>query len=175
MAKRRNLMVSLTHSLTHSLTYLLLIHLLTYLLVAHPLTHLPTHLLTYLLNQVDNFMEKPAETTVSGASNQADASKQVYTINDIPNLLQGLKSSDVAVQVVSMRGFRRLLSCERNPPVQQCIDHGAVPYFVSCLQRHDCTDLQFEVIYSLTHSLTHLHTHSLTHSGCLGINQHCIN
>ena len=138
MAKRRNLMVLLV-----------------------PLIHPPTRpdLFTNLLHKVDNFMERPVEIATPGVSNPVDASKQVYTINDIPALLQGLKSNDVAVQVVSMRGFRRLLSCERNPPVQQCIDHGAVPYFVTCLQRHDCTDLQFEVLLFAQVSFPHYLIH----------------
>ena len=53
-------------------------------------------------------------------------------------------------QVSSLRGFRKLLSIEKNPPVQECIDCGAVPHFVACLQRVDSMELQFEAAWAVT-------------------------
>ena len=64
------------------------------------------------------------------------------TIDDLPRLAQGLHSPDVAVQLDSVRGFRRLLSSEKNPPVQKCIDVGAVPMIVKFLERIDAPELQ---------------------------------
>ena len=76
--------------------------------------------------------------------------KKGYTTADIPSLLTGMKSSDIAVQIDSLRGFRRLLSLEKNAPVKQCIACGAVPIFVEFLQRNDNTELQFEAAWVLT-------------------------
>jgi importin subunit alpha-6/7 len=77
-------------------------------------------------------------------------SKRVYTVADIPTLLAGLQSSEVSVQVDCVRGFRRLLSLEKHAPVKQCINCGAVPFFVQFLQRHENTELQFEAAWVLT-------------------------
>lgn len=76
--------------------------------------------------------------------------KKKYTTADIPSLLSGMKSSDIAVQIENLRGFRRLLSLEKNAPVKQCIACGAVPLFVEFLQRNDNTELQFEAAWVLT-------------------------
>jgi len=73
-----------------------------------------------------------------------------FTQADIPSLMNGLGSDDLPSQISALRGFRRLLSSERSPPVQQCIDCGAVPLFVQFLQRNDCAELQFEAAWALT-------------------------
>jgi len=73
-----------------------------------------------------------------------------FTAADFPQMLVGLKSADMAVAVTNLRGFRRLLSAEKNPPVQQCIDCGVIPLFVEMLQRHDSRELQFEAAWALT-------------------------
>ena len=72
------------------------------------------------------------------------------TLADFPQMLQNLRSEDIEIQIVSMRGFRRLLSAEKNPPVQQCIDCGVIPIFVEFLQRYDSRDLIFEASWALT-------------------------
>ena len=87
-------------------------------------------------------------SNVTGVS-QSDASKG-HSVSDIPILMQKMQTSDVAQQISALRGFRRLLSTERNPPVQQCIDCGAIPMFVSFLQRADNVELQFEAAWALT-------------------------
>ena len=73
-----------------------------------------------------------------------------YTVADIPSLVIGLRSGELSTQISSVRAFRRLLSTEHNPPIQQSIDCGAVPYFVSYLQRSECPELQFEAAWALT-------------------------
>lgn len=70
-----------------------------------------------------------------GSSTDNATSSRTYVIDDIPELMMGLSQySDLPRQITSLRGFRRLLSIEKNPPVQQCIDIGAVPIFVQLLQ-----------------------------------------
>ena len=89
------------------------------------------------------------ETTLQtlGATGGA---KRAYTAADIPELKVGLQSADITVQEESLRGFRRLLSLEKESPVRQCIDSGAVPLIVEFLLRNDSTDLQFEAAWVLT-------------------------
>ena len=86
---------------------------------------------------------------MASTGTQLQVSK-TYSCADIPSLMVGLQSADVEVQTQSLRGFRKLLSCEQNPPVQQCVDCGAVPLFVKFLQRTDCQALQFEAAWALT-------------------------
>lgn len=65
-------------------------------------------------------------------------------------LYQELIGADPVKQLAALKGFRRLLSKEKNPPVQECIDVGAIPIFVQCLQRYDSVELQFEAAWALT-------------------------
>eukprot|EP01038_Epipyxis_sp_PR26KG_P012354 gene12354-16568_t len=100
---------------------------------------------------MNNFVNS-GEIINSEVSNQASVTvdSKGYTIDNIPELMRGLVSDDINHQIHCLRGFRRLLSIEKNPPVQQCIDCGAIPYLVAFLQRHDNHELQFEAAWALT-------------------------
>lgn len=101
---------------------------------------------------VNNFTSEE-ETTVSGENGGVSQSTttRIYQVSDMPAMMEGMKNNeDVKEQIQVLKGFRRLLSIETNPPVQQCIDCGAVPYFVYFLQRADCMELQFEAAWALT-------------------------
>jgi importin subunit alpha-1 len=94
--------------------------------------------------------ESESHVIEEGSSPEESDKKRVYSAADIPSLLMGLQSSELSSQVDSLRGFRRLLSLEKNAPVKQCIACGALPLFVQFLQRSDSTELQFEAAWVLT-------------------------
>lgn len=107
---------------------------------------------------VNNFVHAP-ETASSEKSDQdnvnagpeASTGKRQFTVKDIPELMNVFQQSiDAPSQINAMRAFRRLLSVEKNPPVQECIDCGALPFFVHFLQRNDMPELQFEAAWALT-------------------------
>jgi hypothetical protein len=87
-------------------------------------------------------MMENGNSASSGAAvtNSVTASK----LEQLPVMVQGVMGNDAAVQTECTTQFRRLLSIEKNPPIQQVIDSGVVPRFVEFLQRDDNPALQFE-------------------------------
>jgi importin subunit alpha-1 len=71
-------------------------------------------------------------------------------LENLPNMVNGVMSNDAAMQTDCTTQFRRLLSIEKNPPIQQVIETGVVPRFVEFLQRDDNPALQFEAAWALT-------------------------
>jgi HEAT repeat protein len=89
-------------------------------------------------------------SSMATMGSNSDGTQRTFVLSDTPDMMRMMKSTDVNAQVAALRGFRRLLSVERDPPVQHCIDCGAVPMFVEFLQRNDSVQLQFEAAWALT-------------------------
>lgn len=49
-------------------------------------------------------------------------------------LVQQAQSAEEAVQFSAVTSVRKLLSSDRNPPIDPLIQHGILPILVNCLQ-----------------------------------------
>lgn len=58
--------------------------------------------------------------------------------------------TDPAEQLQAVQAARRLLSSDRNPPIDDLIESGILPILVACLERDDNQMLQFEAAWALT-------------------------
>jgi len=92
-------------------------------------------------------------------------------LENLPQMVQGVMGEDPAIQTECTTQFRRLLSIEKNPPIQQVIESGVVPRFVEFLQRDDNPALQFEAAWALTNiaSGTSEHTKVVMEVGAVPI------
>ncbi|VVT46564.1 uncharacterized protein SAPINGB_P001276 [Magnusiomyces paraingens] len=77
------------------------------------------------------------------------AQVQEQLAQDLPDMLAALNSNDVELQLEATKKFRKLLSKERNPPISQVIDAGAIPKFVEFLSSTHSL-LQFEAAWAIT-------------------------
>lgn len=121
-----------------------------------------------LMNAGDNtYADLDQGMIASTARAAVNASK----LEQLPAMVQGVMGNDPAVQTECTTQFRRLLSIEKNPPIQQVIDAQVVPRFVEFLQRDDNPALQFEAAWALTNiaSGTSEHTKVVMEVGAVPI------
>ncbi|XP_058212585.1 importin subunit alpha-2 [Rhododendron vialii] len=71
-------------------------------------------------------------------------------LESLPAMVAGVWSSDNNLQLEATTQFRKLLSIERSPPIEEVIQSGVVPRFVEFLVREDFPPLQFEAAWALT-------------------------
>lgn len=92
-------------------------------------------------------------------------------LKQLPALVDGVNSNVSAKQLEAVMQFRKLLSIERSPPIQQVIDCGVVPRLVYFLTCHNDHNLQFESAWALTNiaSGTTQHTKTVIDHGAVRI------
>ena len=68
----------------------------------------------------------------------------------LDTIVQKARSSDPATQLAAVQAARKLLSSDRNPPIDALINSGILPVLVNCLAVNDNPSLQFEAAWALT-------------------------
>ncbi|XP_052242720.1 importin subunit alpha-1-like [Dreissena polymorpha] len=81
-----------------------------------------------------------------------DASNRQNAIPDmsIQEMIAGINGIDSDMQMRATRAVRKLLSKERNPPIDDIIQSGVIPRLVEFLAYSDKAELQFEASWALT-------------------------
>ncbi|KAK9382437.1 armadillo-type protein [Kockiozyma suomiensis] len=91
--------------------------------------------------------QNPIETIQSESEDESTAETQLN--EDLPEMIQGVFSDNIDAQIQSTIKFRKLLSKERNPPIEKVIECGVVSRFVEFL-RSPHSIIQFEAAWALT-------------------------
>lgn len=56
---------------------------------------------------------------------------------DLMTLVQNAQSPDPNIKLAAVQKARKMLSSDRNPPIDSLIESGILPILVQCLQCHD--------------------------------------
>ncbi|GAA6095373.1 importin subunit alpha-4 [Tachysurus ichikawai] len=89
----------------------------------------------------------PQDESLEDSDVDADFKGQNVTLDAI---LQNATSDNAVVQLSAVQAARKLLSSDRNPPIDDLIKSGILPILVKCLERDDNPSLQFEAAWALT-------------------------
>ena len=95
--------------------------------------------------------------------------KAHYTLEDLPGLLEAMKSPVDENHLLAAQGFRKILSLEHSPPIQELIDAGILSYLIEWIQKFDFPQLQYESAWAITNiaSGTHQHCQVIVEKGCV--------
>lgn len=113
----------------------------------------------------DEMHQDTSNITDPFAFNQ-QSTPQSIPLSMLPVFHQLVLSADPSHVFHGVLMIRKLLSVESNPPIDEVISTGVVPYFVGFMDRTDFPELQFEAAWALTNiaSGTRDHTHIIIKS-----------
>lgn len=88
---------------------------------------------------------------VPNADSVTDEEDQLSSAINLKKLAEAAAdSSNADKQLAAVQAARKLLSSDKNPPINDLINSDILPILVDCLKRHDQTMLQFEAAWALT-------------------------
>ncbi|XP_015732387.1 importin subunit alpha-8 [Coturnix japonica] len=87
----------------------------------------------------------------------------------LEEIVEAVNGSDTSLQLRATQAARRILSTQKDPPLNQIVDLGIIPRLVEFLSRSDNAALQFEAAWALTNiaSGTSEHTRAVVEGGAI--------
>jgi len=105
-----------------------------------------------MLSKRRNVQVDPDDTDGEPSSPLQDLANRApaIAVMSMDEIKAGVASNDANLQFAAVQSARKILSRERNPPIEALIATGTIPRFVEFLGRADSPKLQFESAWALT-------------------------
>ncbi len=98
----------------------------------------------------DDTLQKRRNVPQAADSTDEDDLRDNLTTASLETIVEKARSSEPATQLAAVQAARKLLSSDRNPPIDALINSGILPVLVHCLECADNPSLQFEAAWALT-------------------------
>ncbi|KAM6424242.1 importin subunit alpha-8 isoform 1-T2 [Liasis olivaceus] len=88
--------------------------------------------------------------SAEGSLSPEKEEKNMVAQLSLTEIVEVIQSEDPFLQLKAAQAVRKLLSKQKNPPINQVIESGVIPKLVEFLYHHDAPNLQFEAAWALT-------------------------
>lgn len=101
-------------------------------------------------NKREETLQKRRNVPISDSTDEEEI-ERTLAATDLKKLVLNAAGGDSPeVQLAAVQQCRKLLSSDKNPPIDELIATGILPVLVGCLSRADRPTLQFEAAWALT-------------------------
>lgn len=122
-------------------------------------------------NKRDETLQKRRNVPFNYSTDEEEIDRTLMSV-DLKELVMNAANADNPdVQLAAVQQCRKLLSSDKNPPIDDLIATGILPILVQCLSRADNPTLQFETAWALTNiaSGTSTQTNKVVHAGAVPV------
>ncbi|XP_015789615.1 importin subunit alpha-3 [Tetranychus urticae] len=121
-------------------------------------------------NKREESILKRRNVPITDASLDADDEQWRSSFNSLQEIVLSAASAEPDTRLNAVRAARKLLSSDKNPPIDELIKSGILPILVECLKQQE-SSLQFEAAWALTNiaSGTSEQTLAVVQSGAVPI------
>lgn len=120
-------------------------------------------------NKREETLQKRRNVPMVDSTDEDDIEKTLSSISLEQLVLQASCTDNPPLQLSAVQAARKLLSSDRNPPIDSLIQSGVLPALVECLKQQEDPALQFEAAWALTNiaSGTSAQTNKVVEAGAV--------
>ncbi|XP_018336568.1 importin subunit alpha-3 [Agrilus planipennis] len=120
-------------------------------------------------NKREETLQKRRNVPITDSTDEDEVDRSFSNINLVQLVQQAAQTTNPASQLVAVQTARKLLSSDRNPPIDALIASGILPILINCLECYDSPSLQFEAAWALTNiaSGTSVQTNKVVEAGAV--------
>ncbi|XP_045472495.1 importin subunit alpha-3 [Harmonia axyridis] len=120
-------------------------------------------------NKREETLQKRRNVPIADSTDEEEIDKSLSNTNLVLLVAQAKNDNEPDTQLQAVQTARKLLSSDKNPPIDALIASQILPILVKCLSRYDNPALQFEAAWALTNiaSGTSMQTNQVVQAGAV--------